>query len=143
MPDIMKEVSTAHSLFSSYYDRFYDLFLVGDAGEIADCLAEFCRQNINYKEETMHRQTSALPTGFLTRGYGDCKHYSLFCAGVIAAINRSGKMYIPCSYYFAGYGDAKEPHHVFVCVSEGDQDVWIDPTPGGGSVPGLLKKQEV
>src|SRR5689334_8181824 len=88
VPDIIKEVSAAHRLFAEYYDQFSDLFYDTDPRVVADSLYAFCKEYIQYREEDVNFQTSALPTGILYRGYGDCKHYALFTAGVIGSLNR-------------------------------------------------------
>lgn len=143
VPDIINEILTAHRLFAPYYDRFSSLFLSTTSAELAERLYSFCKKNIEYREETDSRQTTALPTGVLERGYGDCKHYASFCGGVIASLNRlHGTDYKWC-YNFAGYRGAKEPHHVFVSIDDGGEEVWIDPTPGAGmEEPTLLEKRK-
>lgn len=144
VPDIMNEIMTSHHLFSGYYDKFSSLFFCSSLNCLADSLYYFCRDNIRYKEETEKRQTTALPTGFLERGYGDCKHYALFCAGVIDSLNRTMGLGIDWWYYFAGYDGAKEPYHVFVAVRDKGEEIWIDPTPGAAeNYPTLLIKRFV
>lgn len=139
--DIMNEIMTSHRLFADYYNNFSSLFLCNTLECLTDSLFYFCKENIKYKEETKERQTSALPTGFLHRGYGDCKHYALFSAGVIDSLNRQFNLGIDWWYYFAGYEGATEPYHVFVAVRDGDEEVWIDPTPGAAdNYPTLLIK---
>src|SRR5688500_14049846 len=81
--DIVKEITDAHRMFGGYYDKFSSLFLCTSPSVLADALYTFDKQNIRYREEDEETQTSALPTGFLTRGFGDCKHYALFNAGVL------------------------------------------------------------
>src|SRR5688572_26379444 len=88
VPDIIAEICTAHRLYGEYYDTFSDLFYTTDPGQLADRLYSFCKSYITYQEETVDDQTSAIPTGILHRGHGDCKHYALFTAGVIASLNR-------------------------------------------------------
>lgn len=144
VPDIVNEIVTAHRLFGSYYDCFSSLFWSDDVSEIADDLYHFCKANIRYREETVNRQTTALPTGILTRGYGDCKHYASFVGGVLASLNRKHKAGIKWWYCFAGYKPgAVEPYHVFVAVNDGREEIWIDPTPGSGATPTLFIKRSV
>lgn len=138
VPDIIKEVSTAHKLFAGYYDCFSDLFFDKDPQVVADSLYAFCKENIRYREEDVNFQTSALPTGILYRGYGDCKHYALFSAGVIGSLNRLYGCCFDAKFYFVGYGRAKEPYHVYVCVKDRANDIWLDPTPGSGGTPNLI-----
>lgn len=140
---IINDILYSHELFTGYYDRFASLFYRGSVPAICNGLYDFCKRSIRYREETKELQTTALPTGILTRGYGDCKHYALFCAGVIDALNRLYGLNIDWWYYFAAYKkDAKEPYHVFVGVQYGSEEIWIDPTPGAGrQTPTLLLKR--
>lgn len=133
--DIIREILTCQDLFAGYYDSFSVLFLRDSVERIADALYDFCVQNIDYKEETVKVQSSAIPTGILLRGMGDCKHYALFIGGVLGSLNRLYGTGINWWYCFAGYkpGD-KEPYHVFVAVYDpvSKDELWIDPTPGAG-----------
>lgn len=144
VPDIINEIVTSHKLFGRYYDKFSSLFLAYEPASIAEKLFHFCKKNISYREETVDRQTSALPTGFLTRGYGDCKHFALFIAGVLASLNRLYDTGFDWCFYFDGYGDATEPFHVYVSLQDGGEEIWIDPTPGAGSeLPTIHEKRVV
>lgn len=145
VPDIIKEVCTAHTLFESHYDKFSDLFYDTDATVVTNRLHEFCKRYIRYQEESVKMQTSAIPAGILYRGYGDCKHYSLFCAGVLGSLNRLYGCCFVSAFYFAGYRRAKEPYHVFVSVvdSANDTEIWLDPTPGSGGIPTLIVAKPV
>ncbi len=139
VPDIITEVCTAHALFAPYYDQFSYLFYTNDPDELCEALHRFCRNYIRYAEESIETQTSALPTGILTTGVGDCKHFSLFNAGVISSLNRLYGCRFEAAFVFAGYRGAGEPHHVFVAVMESeDSEIWLDPTPGGGGTPTLI-----
>lgn len=126
---IMREVINAHNEFAQHYDRFFYLFDAKSVKGICDNLYSFCKKNIRYKEESDEDQTTAIPAGILTRGYGDCKHYASFCGGVLGAMNRAGKN-INWAYRFASYRMTDPmPHHVFIVVFNGDSEIWIDPTP--------------
>lgn len=143
--DIIKEVGEAHKLFAWYYDQFSDLFYNRNAKIVADNLFTFCSDYIRYKEETVQVQTSAIPAGILYRGFGDCKHYALFSAGVISSLNRLYNCCFDASFYFVSYRKGKEPYHVYVCLrdSETDCDIWIDPTPGSGGTPITVVRKRV
>jgi hypothetical protein len=143
VPDIISEVVKAHVLFRGYYDRFADLFYNTDPGTVTNELYDFCHRYLSYKEEPVKRQTSALPTGIIYRGYitgegVDCKHYSLFNAGVLGSLNRLYNCCFEGRFLFVGYGRAKEPYHVFVSVQDSETDIWLDPTPGSGGTPTLV-----
>lgn len=128
--DIIAEVLTVHDEFAPHYDRIALFFDGDDTEKICSELFDFCRENIEYREETEEDQTSALPTGILVRGFGDCKHYAGFCGGVLDALNRRGKN-LKWKYRFASYDlFDRTPHHVFIVVDNDGEEIWIDPTPG-------------
>lgn len=129
--DIMREVLEAHKEFAPYYDEIALCFDDRNTEGICNKIYFFLKDNIKYQEETEADQTSALPTGILTRRHGDCKHYSSFAGGILDAMNRAGKKIKWC-YVFASYKILDDtPHHVFIEVeNEKGQKLWIDPTPG-------------
>lgn len=130
--EIINEVLEAHKDFAPYYDEIALYFDCDDIQDTCRCIYDFLKSNIKYKEEKEEDQTSALPTGILIRGYGDCKHYAGFSAGILDAINRLTGKKIDFCYRFASYNlFSKTPHHVFVVVKDRDgSEIWIDPTPG-------------
>lgn len=141
--DIIEEICVSHRLFADHYDRFSYLFYRKDVADVAEALHRYCKNFILYKAETVKRQTTALPSGIVYRGQGDCKHYALFIAGVIDSLKRVYGCPFEWCYYFAGYNDATEPYHVFVSVYDESQDeqIWIDPTPGNaGELSVLIPK---
>jgi len=132
--DIIRQMCEAHQSTAHYYDNFSMMFYAESPDDIAENIYWFCKDNIKYREEPEESQTSALPTGFLTRGYGDCKHYALFAAGILDSIARLTGMDIKWNYCFASYKeDEKTPYHVFVTVDTMTGPLWIDPTPGSDS----------
>lgn len=150
VPDIIKEVCTAHRLFAGYYDCISHLFYTTDAEYLSEQLYRFCKKNLVYKAEPVSRQTSAIPTGIIYRGFKtgegvDCKHYSLFCGGIIGSLNRLYGCCFDARFMFVGYGEAREPYHVFVSMYDRGQDenIWIDPTPGSGGMPSVLVEKKV
>lgn len=148
VPDIIQEVCAAHRMFSGYYDCFSDLFYKPDPARVADSLYDFCKKYLVYREEPVKLQTSAIPAGIIERGYitgqgVDCKHYSLFCAGVIGSLNRLYGRCCDADFYFVGYDGATEPYHVYVCVRDEEKDIWVDPTPGSGGTPSLIIQKPV
>src|SRR5689334_5376498 len=78
VPDIMRSLFEAHRKFAAYYDSIGLFFEGNTLAQTCDNLYNFCKANIRYKEETIDWQSTALPTGILVRGYGDCKHYASF-----------------------------------------------------------------
>jgi|SRR5688500_17778266 len=143
VPDIINEICTAHQMYGAYYDAFSDLFYSTDPETVADRLYSFCKTYITYQEETVDNQTSAVPTGILHRGHGDCKHYALFTAGVIGSLNRLYNCCFDAYFYFVGYRRAKEPYHVYVSIMDSEQEIWLDPTPGSGGTPTLVVPKPV
>lgn len=132
--DIIRSMVKSHKEFAGYYDAIAPLFDAGDTETICENLYQFCKQNIRYKEETAADQTTALPTGILTRGHGDCKHYASFIGGVLDAITRTTGKKINWEYCFASYEKAERtPYHVFVIVQTPDGPLWVDPTPGAAT----------
>lgn len=97
--------------------------------DICQDLFSFCKENLEYREETESHQSTLTPQGLLMRGYCDCKGYAGFIGGVLDAIKRQGKN-IKWKYRFASYRPLDEtPHHVFIVVDNGSREIWIDPTP--------------
>src|ERR1700685_894038 len=129
--DIIADIVKSHYLFAPYYDRFAYCFSAPTVEEICDNLVNFCKQNIEYREENEDIQSTALPTGIIERGHGDCKHYASFIGGCLSAIARETGVPINWKYCFASYKlDQKTPYHVFVTVDTPSGTVWCDPTPG-------------
>jgi len=128
--DIIKEVLDAHKEFAPYYDQIALYFDAGTLDEMCDSLYRFCKKNLKYREESEDAQTTAVPTGLLIRGYCDCKGYAGFCGGVLDAIHRLTGKQINWQYRFASYNPINPtPHHVFIVVNDGNDELWIDPTP--------------
>lgn len=127
--DIIREVLDAHEEFGNSYDIIAPVFDYRTTDEICNALYSFCKHEIEYREETDELQTTATPAGILMRGFGDCKHYAGFTAGVLDALNRRGKNIDWC-YRFASYRALDStPHHVFVVVKNNGREKWIDATP--------------
>lgn len=142
VPDIVTEVRKAHRMFGSFYDQFSDLFYNRYPGIVSDNLYNFCKQYLRYKEQPKEWQSSLMPQGIIELGYQgdgvDCKHYALFCAGVLGSLNRLYGCCFEGYFYFVGYDGAQEPYHVYVAVMDEKCETWIDPTPGSGGVPSLI-----
>lgn len=134
--DIVRDICDKHAEFASHYDLIALYFDADTIPEVCDKLQQFCLDNITYNEEKelidgSPVQTTAIPGGILTRGYGDCKHYASFCGGVLAALNRIADKKIKWCYRFVSYRiERPVPYHVFVVVQYQGREIWIDPTPG-------------
>lgn len=125
--DIVREVMAAHQIFAPDYDRIAADFDNGSNTDVAKSLFNFLKKNVRYEVETDRDQTTKSPSVLLTQGFGDCKHYSGFIAGVLDALKRKGRK-INFAYRFASYNFLnKTPGHVFVVMWDKGEEIWIDP----------------
>lgn len=125
--DIVKEVLEAHQIFAPDYDLIATNFEQSSNVETARKIFDFLKKNVEYEIETEESQSTKSPSALLQQGYGDCKHYAGFIAGVLDALNRKGRR-INWSYRFASYTFWNNlPEHVFVVLFENGKEIWIDP----------------
>lgn len=129
--DIIREVVAAHKEFAGDYDQIAKFFLIGDVEKM---LFEFCMKHLPYQVEPERMQTTKSPAGIIATaavGGVDCKHYAGFIAGVLDAVNRTGKDFFDWSYRFVSYNVTDQnPGHVFVVVQEDNgSETWLDPAP--------------
>lgn len=128
VPDIIREVLNAHDHFSDDYDFIYKFFDQGSTRQICERLFYFCKEHIAYRVESDREQTTKSPAAILALGYGDCKHYAAFIAGVLNAISRNTGKKIKWCYRFASYNwFSRSPSHVFVVVFDRGNEIWVDP----------------
>jgi hypothetical protein len=128
--DIIREILNAHKKYSSDYDKIAPQFWRGSVKASCKYVFNFLKKNVKYKIEPDSRQSVKSPAAILATGanggYNDCKHYSLFFAGLLDAWKRSGKNINFC-YRFANYRFLdNKPHHVFVVVNSGGKEIWCD-----------------
>lgn len=125
--DIIAEVLTAHSIFSTHYDFIAGCFLDHRFSRVPEQLFDFCKKFLPYKAEPAKRQTTRSPAAVLELADqgSDCKHTAGFIAGVLDAMNRTGYHSYRWAYRFVSYRKNERPYHVFV-ICNGQ---WIDPTP--------------
>ena len=129
--DIVQEEIRAHKIFAPDYDLIYEYFDEGTPKEIAEHLFDFCKRNIRYDVETEEKQQIKSPSAILTQGYGDCKHYAAFIAGVLDAIKRNTNKNINWCYRFVSYDLlSQDVEHVFVVLKFNGQEYWVDPVLG-------------
>lgn len=127
---LMTEIVKAHNDFKEDYYLIDRLFDTGDIYTTSEKLWDFCKYNLRYKEESDESQSVKSPAGILQNNETvDCKHYSLFIAGVLDAISEyddvDGWEWF---YRFACYDSSKIPCHVFVVVKQQNgKEIWIDP----------------
>jgi hypothetical protein len=130
--DIIKQIIEAHKLYAKDYDKIAGYFWKGSVKATCKYLFEFLKHNVKYSIEPDTHQSvkspaAILATGMFAHGKNDCKHYSLFQAGVLDALRRMGKK-IDWSFRFANYKLlSTTPHHVFVVVTIDGVEFWCDP----------------
>lgn len=125
--DIINLMKFKHNKCKGDYDLIAVHFYGGSVRDICKKLFSFCKKNIAYEIESEEMQTVSSPQRILERGYGDCKHYALFNAGVLDALNRLGYN-IDWVFRYASYDIFDEtPGHVFVVVRNDGQEIWLDP----------------
>lgn len=136
-PDIIQAILVTHEQEKKNYDKIADLFDGETAEDIAANCFDFLKDNFRYHAEDEDLQTTRTPAAIVATGQAkgiDCKNYSLFTGGIIAALDR--KYYsIPWCYRFAAYSKGGLPNrylrHVFVVMYPGDpEEIWIDPVLG-------------
>jgi hypothetical protein len=125
--DIIKRMMAKHKSCACDYSKIAGDFYADTTEGIAKKLFDFCKQNIQYKEEKISKQYVSSPQTILSRGYCDCKGYALFCGGVLDALNRMGTN-IKWAYRFASDDLANEvPGHVFIVLQDRGGEIWLDP----------------
>ena len=135
--DIINGVKYCHNKYSGDYDKIGDYFIKNTPEETCENIFDFLRASSFYYVEGDDKQTLRSPSAILSTGKTigiDCKNYALFIGGVLDAINRTGKQYIPFVYRFASdkLFDST-PNHVFIVAYPGtDNEIWVDPIPEVG-----------
>ena len=131
--DIIREILQAHQEHSHDYDQIAANFWKGSVKKTAKFIFDFLKKNVKYSIEPDTRQSvkspaAILATGNMYNGGNDCKHYSLFAAGILDALNRKGHRIKFC-FRFSNYKLFSDtPHHVFVVIKNRDgSETWIDP----------------
>lgn len=129
--DIINEMMKAHRQHKAEYDKISRYFWKGNVKESCKYIFNFLKNNIKYKIEPDTFQSVKSPAAIiatgLIEGHNDCKHYSLFFAGLLDSWVRSGKKINWC-YRFANYREGHRiPHHVFVVVNpQTSNEIWCD-----------------
>lgn len=124
-------IKDAHCEDCADYDTIYPFFYDGDIWQTCKNLHDFLQKNVKYVEETDDFQTVRTPAGILSTGKTigvDCKNFSLFCGGVLDAVNRNEETVNWC-YRLAGYDGTNDVEHIFTVVDPGTKnEIWLDPT---------------
>jgi hypothetical protein len=130
--DIINQIIDTHKKYQNDYDKISDQFWKGNVKDTCKYLFTFLKKNVVYSVEPDYRQSvkspaAILATGQYSTGGNDCKHYSLFQAGILDSLKRKGKNIDWC-YRFANYKlFSTTPHHVFVVVKINGKEYWCDP----------------
>ncbi len=124
--DIITEILEAQNFFSADYDDIYDFFWTGDIYTTCQKLWDFEKYNLVYDAESGKDQSSKSPSAILQTD-ADCKHYSLFTGGVLAAIQRNENTNFDWFFRFANDTGYEYVTHVFVVVVNKNKEIWIDP----------------
>jgi len=126
--DIMREILATHEQFKDQYDLIYDQFDDHSIIQICKNLWEFLKWNFPYVAESSDSQSVRSPSAIIMGGAGlDCKHYSLFIAGVMDAFYRNSQF--DFEWYFLFVSEERNGHigHVFVEVIKDGHQIWVDP----------------
>jgi hypothetical protein len=129
--DIMQGILQTHENYKTEYDKIAMDFAGKTTREIAQKIWSYLKHHVKYEAEGDDEQFLKSPAAILatcrTTG-SDCKNFSLFAGGILAALNRRGYK-IPFSYRFASYRlNEKLPQHVFVVINpKTKNEIWLDP----------------
>lgn len=129
--DIVRATKRKHRKCVADYDSISEKFWCGNARNTAEAVFNFCKKHIPYKAETKGEQTVKTPGKILDdAGVGDrndCKHYALFCVGVLDSLKRKGYP-VEVIYRFASdVENERYPKHVFAVLRTKEGDIWCDP----------------
>jgi hypothetical protein len=125
--DIISLIEKKHYETFSDYDKIAEFFDGRNVESVCEGLYNFCKDEIEYREEPTESQYVSSPVTILRRGYCDCKGYALFCGGVLDALVRQGAK-INWRYRFVSYKPfSAVPGHVFIVVKIGSREIYLDP----------------
>ena len=125
--DIISGILATHAKWSKEYDKISGYFEGNSPKDIGYNIWKFLKNNVRYKIEPDSRQMLKSPAAILSTHSSDCKNYSLFTGGILAALERRGYK-IPWTYRFSSYRIFdKTPQHVFVVIYPGtNREIWVD-----------------
>lgn len=106
--DIIRQMERAHYDNSNFAKKIAKQYKGDTIKETCQNIFNWIKDNIQYKIEPAHLQTTKSLQRLVSDGYGDCKHYSGFFAAILTALN------IKHHYRFASYTRSKTPTHVYV-----------------------------
>jgi len=125
--DIINAILKQHNKSERDYDKLFYFFDCGNYIDTAKKVFNFLKNNIQYQIEPDELQTVKTPAAILATKNGDCKHMSLFIAGILDSYRRNtGEIFDLC-YRFAAYDGSNTPEHVFIVINPGSKDeIWCD-----------------
>jgi len=129
--DIIKEILKGHNQYSSQYKNISSFFIGSTPKKTLNNIWDFLKKEVKYKVEPESKQTIKSPSAIIATGRttgSDCKNYSLFTAGILNNINKTGIQKIPFCFRFTGYKFFdSNPQHVFiVAYPNTDHEIWCD-----------------
>jgi len=129
--DIIKEILKGHNQYSSQYKNISSFFIGSTPKKTLNNIWDFLKKEVKYKVEPESKQTIKSPSAIIATGRttgSDCKNYSLFTAGILNNINKTGIQKIPFCFRFTGYKFFdSNPQHVFIVAYPGtDSEIWCD-----------------
>lgn len=128
--DIINQIERSQLEYEADYDLIYVLFDLGDLYATCAGIWNFLKYQVVYKAEPLDFQTTASPSAIVHNGFGvDCKHYSLFTAGILDSIKRNYNDPFEWCFRFVSETADKIITHVFVVVFDNatGREIWIDP----------------
>jgi hypothetical protein len=119
--DIIKQMQKAHYDNSAFAKKIAYKFKGSTVKQTCRNIFNWLKDNIEYRIEPAHLQTTKSLQRLVSDGYGDCKHYSGFFAAILSALN------IKHHYRFTSYNNSTTPTHVYVVAyDERNQPIYCD-----------------
>jgi hypothetical protein len=128
--DIINALIDAHYKNRNQYDLIYSYFVGDNPEETANNVFNYLKKNVKYVIESDDNQLIKSPAAIIATGKSgsDCKNYALFSAGILDAYRRNEGLDFDLYFRFASYEyNDKTPQHVFCVISDGNEEIWIDP----------------
>jgi hypothetical protein len=119
--DIIKQMQKALYDNSAFAKKIAYKFKGSTVKQTCRNIFNWLKENIEYRIEPAHLQTTKSLQRLVSDGYGDCKHYSGFFAAILSALN------IKHHYRFTSYNNSTTPTHVYVVAyDEKNQPIYCD-----------------
>jgi hypothetical protein len=119
--DIINQMQKAHYDNSAFAKKIAYKFKGSTVKQTCRNIFNWLKENIEYRVEPAHLQTTKSLQRLVSDGYGDCKHYSGFFAAILSALN------IKHHYRFTSYNNSTTPTHVYVVAyDERNKPIYCD-----------------